>query len=491
MSTITVYIDNKKNEYVFRSGCTLLDLLRAKGYEISAPCGGNGLCGKCLVLFRTSDGEPVKVSACKTVLNDDCEVYLDSDLSSISWNTAEKRIRFERGRTGCGAAVDLGTTTVAVSLYDLHDGKEIGSLSYWNAQKSFGADVISRIGHCMENPNGLQTLSDAIRGQILSMLKELCSRNGLSLTDIREGFLAGNTVMEHIFAGISPNSIASAPFIPASYFDKKERFVLGGIPFFLSPCIAGYVGGDITAGIFSSEMYRADKRILFIDVGTNGEIVLGSSKGLVSCAVASGPAFEGAGISCGMPAADGAIHSVTLNDNRISFEVIGGGEAKGLCGSGLLDLAACLLEKGILDESGCLENDDGENVYYLTDSVYLTQHDVRQLQLAKAAVAAGIARLLETENIGYKDIDALYLSGGFGTRLKGSSAVRIGMLPSELSGKIRPLGNTSLSGAAAALLNPSDREILNEIQTKCRYLELSSDKVFSDRFIDEMFFPED
>lgn len=489
MSSITVFRNNTGKTHDFVPGCSLLGFLRSGGYEISAPCGGNGLCGKCRVLLRT-DGQIREVSACRTVLTGDCEVYLDSDASDIGWNGAGTDIPFEPGRTGFGAAVDLGTTTVAVSLYDLGTGRELGSLSRWNVQESFGADVISRIGHCMENPDGLKHLSTAIRGQILEMLGALCAENGIGLSDVSEGFLAGNTVMEHIFAGISPESIASAPFLPASYFDSGEQAVLGDIPFGISPCIAGYVGGDITAGIFSSGFFRSDKRVLFIDVGTNGEIVLGGAEGLVSCAVASGPAFEGAGISCGMPAANGAVNSVRMADDGFSFSVIGGGEAKGLCGSGLLDLAACLLEKGYIDESGYLENEEGENVFHLTDSVYLSQRDVRQLQLAKAAIAAGIARLLEIEGIGFDDIDALYLSGGFGTRLRGSSAVRLGMLPAELSGRIRPLGNTSLSGAAAALLNPSERKRLNEIKQKCRYLELSSDAAFSGRFIDEMSFPE-
>ncbi len=489
MSSIVIHFSDEIFEYSFISGCNLLELLRSKGFAVSAPCGGHGLCGKCRVLMKTAEGTR-QVIACRTELTSDCEVFLSDDDSDISWNDASDCLGFEHGRSGYGAAVDLGTTTVAVSLYSLSDGTQLGSASRWNAQKSCGADVISRIGYCIDTADGLGALSQSIRGQILDMLQGLCADNNIALSDVTDGFLAGNTVMEHIFAGIAPDSIAAAPYLPASYFDKGDCVTLGGVPFYLSPCIAGYVGGDITAGLLTDGVYKSQKTVLFIDVGTNGEIVLGDKNSCISCAVASGPAFEGAGISCGMPAADGAVNSVELSDEGLSFEVIGGGEAKGLCGSGLLDLVACLLELGYIDESGCLEDDEGEDVFYLTDTVYLDQRDIRQLQLAKAAVFAGITRLTETQGISYNDIDTLYLSGGFGTRLRSESAVRIGMLPAELAGRIKPLGNTSLTGASVALLNPSKRAELLKIKEKCKYLELSSDAVFNDRFVDAMSFPE-
>lgn len=489
MLRIKIHYKGSVSEYSFCPGKNLLELLRDKGYSISAPCGGHGRCGKCRVIIRTCEKEK-KVTACSETLSSDCEVFLPSETSDISWNEARKAFSVEHGRAGFGAAVDLGTTTVAVSLYELESGKELGSISHWNIQKSYGADVISRIGCCMDNADGLERLCVDIRQQILEMLGSLCEKNSLALNDISEGFIAGNTVMEHIIAGVSPNSIASAPYLPQSLFDKGEYITLSGIPFYLSPCVAGYVGGDITAGLLASEITKSDKNAIFIDVGTNGEIVLYCNSKLVSCAVASGPAFEGAEISCGMPAQEGAISRVELRDGGLAFEVIGGGEAKGICGSGLLDLVACLLELGYLDESGCLDNDEGDNVFYLTDSVYIDQRDIRRLQLAKAAVFAGITRLCEAEKISFDDIDVLYLSGGFGTRLNSKSAVRIGMLPAELSGSIIPLGNTSLAGASCALLYPEKRRELIDIKEQCSYLELSSDSQFSDRFVDAMCFPE-
>ncbi len=490
MSIITIYNNGEKKECFFAPGANLLELLRGQGFSVDAPCGGHGLCGKCRVLLDRGSG-PESVLACGVVPDGDCTVYLSDCSADLSWNSTTESVFTEAGRSGFGAAVDLGTTTVAVSLFDLSDGKRLGSASRWNAQKSFGADVITRIGYCMDNSRGLAVLSEAIRSQISDMLDGLCRENDISPSDIIEIFLAGNTVMQHIFAGISPNSIAAAPYKPASYFDDGRCFTLGKIPIYFAPCVAGYVGGDITAGLLGTGLHEKPGRSLFIDVGTNGEMALGSPEGFVTCAVASGPAFEGAGISCGMPAANGAINKVWLTDNGLSYEVLGGGEAAGICGSGLLDLAACLLELGYIDESGCLEeNEDGDAVFYLTDRVYIDQRDIRQLQLAKAAVAAGIRILTESEGLSFGDIDSLYLAGGFGNRLRPESAVRIGMLPEEMLGRIKTAGNTSLAGAERALLDPISRKTLSDIKSKCRYIELSSHKKFNDRFVDEMTFPE-
>jgi len=489
MSRIIIHNNDTKFEYSFTDGENLLELLRKNGFSVSAPCGGQGLCGKCRVTLCVR-GEAKTVSACKTVLREDCEVILPSESLDIPWNEAEKIISTEGNAHGFGVAVDLGTTTVAVSLYDINSGELIGNVSRWNCQKSYGADVISRVGFCIENGDGLIRLCTDIREQIGDMINTLCKENKLSQKEIRLGFIAGNTVMEHIVSMVSPDSIAKAPYLPKSLFVDGEQTVISGIPFFLSPCIAGYVGGDITAGILASGIFEAEKTSLFIDVGTNGEIVLGNKEGLVSCAVASGPAFEGAGISCGMRAAEGAIYRAELTEEGLEYSVIGEGEARGICGSGLLDLTACLLDMGYIDESGILETDEGEDTLYLTENVYITQRDVRQLQLAKAAVLAGIARLTETEGKTYGDIDRLYLSGGFGTGMRTQSAVRIGMLPKELADKAIPLGNTSIKGAAMALLNPQMRDKLRKISKKCRYIELSSDSKFNDRFVDAMSFPQ-
>ena len=489
MSTLTILENGKFADLSFAKGENLLAFLRTHGYFADAPCGGNGTCGKCRVLLRTGETEQV-VLACQTALTQEGTVTLPRRASDLSWNDSAGALRFAPGRTGLGAAVDLGTTTIAVKLYDLTDGSYLAVETAWNVQKAFGADVISRIGCCIERADGLAILGSAIRGQLRELLQTLCRKSGRFYGEIAEIFLAGNTVMQHIFAGFSPASIASAPFTPLSLFGDGTPYDFDGIPVYLSPCVAGYVGGDITAGLLSTKLHERKGRSLFIDIGTNGEMALGGHDGFVCCAVASGPAFEGAGIECGMSASFGAIHKVELADGGLSYEVLGGGEAEGICGSGLLDLVACLLDLGYLDESGCLAEDDhGETVFRLTDQVYITQKDIRQLQLAKAAVAAGIKRLMQAEQVTFADIDALYLAGGFGNRLNPASAVRIGMLPRELLTVF--CGNSALAGAEAALLDPTARDTLREIQANCRYLELSSDAAFNDLFIEEMTFPEE
>lgn len=490
MSIISVTEKNIEKSYSFEAGTVLLEFLRMHGYALSAPCGGKGKCGKCTVLLADAEGER-KIAACSYVLQRDCKVFLPDGSADFSWNDA---VAFEtsfKAREGLGAAVDLGTTTVAVSLFNRMDGRCLGAMSRWNAQQSFGADVISRIGFCIEQDKGLETLTNLIRDQILQMLEELCRGKGSELREVKEIFVAGNTVMQHIFAGISPESIAAAPFIPKSYFDEEKAYDLNGIPVHFSPCAAGYVGGDILAGILSTELDGSCEKTLLIDIGTNGEMVFGNKDGFVSCAVASGPAFEGAGIQCGMAAAKGAISEVRLGDDGLCFHVLDGGEAKGICGSGILDLVACLLELGYIDETGRLEGDDGSDRFYLTEDVYITQKDIRQIQLAKAAVAAGIELLMKEEHVDVGDIEKVTLAGGFGNRLRAESAVRIGMLPRELLGKIQGIGNASLSGAQAALLNPEERDRLKNIKKKCRYIELSSNPDFNDCFIENMSFPED
>lgn len=493
MSTLIVYNKRKKCEIAFEPGDNLLELLRNAGFSVSAPCGGQGRCGKCRVEL-TENGVSRSVLACRTFPEGDCAVTLPEEKADLSWNDTRASGPIpsaDGGKAGLGAAVDLGTTTVAVKLFRLSDRQALGSASQWNAQKSCGADVISRIDHCMKNAGGLAELSGMIREQIREMLAGLCEKNGLAFAEIKEIFLAGNTVMQHIFCKLSPIGIASAPFTPESLFDDGRADALCGIPVYLAPCVAGYVGGDISAGLLSTGLSARSGRALFIDVGTNGEMALGGRDGFVACAVASGPAFEGAEISCGMPAADGAVSSVELTEDGLRYEVLGGGEAVGLCGSGLLDLTACLLELGIIDESGCLESEEEDGIFHLTDRVWITQRDVRQLQLAKAAVAAGIRLLLREEGLSFGDVDRLYLAGGFGNRLRVESAVRIGMLPGELADRTEAVGNASLAGAAQALLDPLSRDTLRDIQKNCRYIELSTDPDFNDAFVDEISFPED
>lgn len=489
-------------------GENLLELLRRGGYRLPAPCGGKGRCGKCLVTLRRAEREE-RVLACRSRVEGDCTVILPEDMTGgeILSATLESCIDTDR-REGLGAAVDIGTTTVVMKLFDLEDGRELASLSRWNAQASFGADVLSRSQYTMERPDGLEELKLLIRRQILQMLEELCAQAGEDSCRVREMYIAGNTIMQHIWAGLSPAGIAVAPFTPESLFDDGAPFAEEDMDVYLAPCVAGYVGGDITAGLLAVDMDRICGKAFFLDVGTNGEMALGGKDGFVSCAVACGPAFEGAGISCGMASTPGAISHVDFVNGEFSFQVISGTRPTGICGSGLIDLMAVLLRLGLVDESGLLlppdeapegferwldEDENGNGLLFLTDddSVYFTAADVRQLQLAKAAVAAGISVLMQEAELSYDEIETLYLAGGFGTHMRAESAVEMGMLPRALLGKIKSVGNSSLAGAQQALLSRERRQRLHNIQKRCEYLELSGNARFNEAYPAHMSFDEE
>ncbi len=515
MSSVSVIQGNRRVELSVPAGMRLSDLLRDNGFAIPLPCGGTGRCGKCRVSMTDSSGTRTVLS-CQTLLTEDCTVTLpEAAGGGIIEGTGEAAVPTRAADCSAGtrlgpdarygAAIDLGTTTVVVSLYELNSRRCLASLGDWNSQAPYGADVISRIDHTMRNADGLAVLQSAICRQLDTMLRTLCRHAGVDRAAVERITLAGNTVMQHIAAGLDPKSIAAAPFLPLHYFDPVETIVLPELGVVeLMPCLAGYVGGDILAGLLACETDRAEGLTLFLDIGTNGEIVLGSRDGLVSCAVATGPAFEGAEIRCGMSSVPGAIRHITVEGEFLKPDVIGGGKPLGICGSGMIDLLAVLLDLGILDESGRLlgpdeaettpwwlgEDEDENGIVFLTPdrSVFLTAADVRRLQLAKAAVAAGIEILLAHEGKTPADIQCMQIAGGFGKSLNVANAVRIGMLPPGMEEKAVAVGNTSLSGAARLLCEPQLAERLSAIRSACRYIELSGSPEFSTAYIDHMFF---
>ncbi len=466
---------------------SLLENLALGGEQLHAPCGGNGSCRRCKVrvsgLCRDMEGN-VRGYEREEVLA--CRVYPAGELLVETESPGQEQVRLDApdipaGGRGPGLAVDMGTTTLAVYLYDLESGKCMARRGAMNAQRSFGSDVISRIGYA-SRPEGLEALSNALRGQIAALAAEICG----DLSKIRYVSLAGNTVMEHLLCGLSPESIGVAPFRPQSLFGEEVPAgkILPGFdcPAYICPAVAGYVGGDITAGLLACGADQAEETLLFIDIGTNGEMALGDRRGYICCATAAGPAFEGAEIDCGSTARSGAINRV---ESDLSFAVIGGGQPESICGSGLIDAAAALLYNGELDEGGYLE---GEK-YFFGERVYLSGRDIRQVQLAKAAVRAGIETLLEKSGKGYEDISRVLIAGGFGAYMRAKSACAIGLLPPPLLGRISHVGNSAGMGAALCL-HPDMRSRLTALWKKCAYLELSSSPAFNDNYIEAMMFEE-
>lgn len=498
---LTIVNGEKSTVIGCRTGESILSAMQRAGFAgIHAPCGGQGRCGQCTVLLSGRE-----VLACRTFPEEDCTVCVPVERGEVVVSSGAADI--QPCGSGLGLAVDIGTTTVAAYLYDLKSGKYLGSEGESSAQRPYGADVISRIT-CCGRPGGLDGLAFSVRNQLGEMAKRLCTAAGRSVSEIERISAAGNTVMEHIFEGLSPVSIGSAPFEPISRFgyELPASGLINGIGkdagVYLCPALAGYVGGDITAGLLSSGACRSKELCLFIDIGTNGEMALGDERGFVTCAAAAGPAFEGAEIDCGMPAADGAVNRVGIDGGKITVSVIGETEAAGVCGSGLIDAAAVLLQCGALLPSGRLlppdeapervrdrlrRDENGRVRFYLAENVYVSDADVRKLQLAKAAIRAGVETLLAKRGVAVSEVGALYLAGGFGAYLDMRSACRLGMLPTELLGRTRVCGNTSGLGAVKAL-SQQGRADMEAFAAKCSYLEMSTSPEFGEKFMEYMFF---
>ena len=408
--------------------------------------------------------------------------------------------RKEAGRR-CLVAFDIGTTTIAGYLLDGEDGRTLAVESRMNPQAQYGADVIMRANYALEH--GTEALSQCIREAVNEMLGVLAENAGIDRRDIFQVCIVGNTCMHHLFLGISPASLVHAPYTPA----VSERLVLNAEDYGLAvqkkaelimlPDIAGYVGADTCGCLLALRQDLQEEISLMIDIGTNGEMVLGNRERLVTCSTAAGPAFEGAKIECGMRGAAGAVDHVKFRDGKWSYTTVGNKPAVGLCGSGLIDLVAGLLDAGMLDENGALSSGQkNQSVFMLVSpelagnerGVYLTQKDIGEVQLAKAAIAAGIQMLMERLGITEDEISSVYIAGAFGNYMDPVSAGKIGLFPAALVRKVKPVGNTAGEGAKIALVNEKEMLEMDELVRKIDFVELAASGDFQDYFIDELGF---
>ncbi|NTU90235.1 MAG: ATP-binding protein, partial [Actinobacteria bacterium] len=401
-----------------------------------------------------------------------------------------------------GVAIDVGTTTIVCHLHELTTGKRLASASRANPQVVFGGDVISRITASIEGK--LDDMREILLSTLNELFDELVAEEKIERSSVQRVALAGNTVMQHIAAGLAPDTIGYAPFTTLSLFGNEVDIEPISPNAYFVPAISGYVGGDITAGLLSGGLYAAPRVLGFIDIGTNGEMAVGCADKILCCATAAGPAFEGAGIEFGMPAAAGGISKVAYEDGNLKIETIADSLPIGICGSGLIDALACMLRMGVVDSTGFLlgsedvpeevsrfvGNEAGANVFYLTDdrSVYITQKDIRNLQLAKAAIYAGLITLIDEYGVALEDLDGIQIAGGFGSHIDPESAARIGLIPPELLDSSVAIGNAAGEGASAALISKAAREELAEIAEKCTYIELSLHRGFNTYYIDAMSF---
>ena len=426
----------------------------------------------------------------------------------------------DTSQTLYGVAFDIGTTTVVGYLWDLSVGKPAGVCAAVNPQTSYGADVIARIHHVSKSAHGIQELRKAITGGVNELVAELCEDAGISARSIYAAVFAGNTVMLHLLLGLPVENIAQAPYIPVVRSGINTDAVHAWLKIhpqgtvFILPHIASYVGADIVADIVASSIAEHKKLRLLLDFGTNAEIVLGNREKVLACAAAAGPCFEGGNISCGMRASRGAICSARFGDGDLSLETISNRPPVGLCGTGLLDLAATLIRHGVVDETGRMlsgeelegvhpalaarvdEGDRGARFMLVSaeesgtgQPLYLTQRDIRELQNAKAAIAAGIRILCQTWGVEVSDLEEILLAGAFGNSIRMESAIAVGLLPSVAAARCRSVGNAAGVGAQMALLSTRLRSKVERVARAVQYVELSSSPDFTDAYIDEMCFP--
>ncbi|OQB14798.1 MAG: hypothetical protein BWY15_00952 [Firmicutes bacterium ADurb.Bin193] len=460
----TINIGGKK--IICDDGENLYKALLRGGINFNASCGGVGTCGKCYVDI---DGVG-RVKACQYSVKEDIALSLSVQKIEALTKGMLRDVKADN-KAACIAA-DIGTTTVVAYL--IKDGKIKDAISSVNSQKPYGDDVITRIKYTIDNEDGTDRLHSLIKNQIKQMVSELSERNGALVSDMA---IVGNTTMLHLFAGVSPASMGVAPYTPKFTELKK----IGNAT--LLPSLSAYVGADTVAAILASGMHLSDKKCLLIDIGTNGEIALGNRDKIITCSAAAGPAFEGAQISCGTGGVAGAIDSVKINGG-ITYTTIGGLPPVGICGSGILDTVAQMLKAGHIDSSGYFEDE----ILYIADGVSITANDIRQVQLAKAAIAAGIGTLVELSKTDLSEIEVCYLAGGFGSFLNKQSACDIGLIPKELLDRVVPIGNAAGMGAVLWSVSDECKKEVQGITDKAEYFELSESSIFNRLFIENMAF---
>ena len=494
-----------------QDGEDLLSVQIRAGLRPDAPCGGQGSCGKCLVdILDLTQATVQTVLACQYQVHQDLTIRIrEKNPFHILESGIKRQITLApQVREGYGAAFDIGTTSVVCYLLDLADGSLIGRASMLNPQSQFGADVISRCEYAMAH--GVEALSSVIRATMNELIRKVCGAQDLRPEQIRLVTVVGNTCMHHLFLNIDPRPLTVVPYEAA----VKDEIVMPakeadiqvhpeGLLQIL-PNIAGFVGADTVGCVLASSFDSLQDLSLMIDIGTNGEMVMGNQDRMIACSTAAGPAFEGAKIECGMRGTEGAIDHVKLENGKLICHVIGEGnqteDAIGICGSGLMDAVAAALDGEMIDESGrinadCdgvfLQPESGQPAIRLTDQVYLSQKDIREVQLAKGAVAAGIELLADELGIRIGDIRKVMIAGAFGNYMDPHSACRIGMIPAELEERIEMIGNAAGEGSIIATLNYDEFLHAQQVREKTGFLELASSPDFQDTFVDHLLFDEE
>lgn len=486
---------------------TVSCLLEQAGLYPDCPCGGQGRCGKCRVTARgdlspatpeerrhlspeeLADG--VRLACLAKVCGPDAAIELSSDGDLlVETGGSLHRLAWDPWASGLGLCVDIGTTTVAAYLWDLDRRCRLGVASCKNPQERWGADVVSRLDAALAGHG--EDLRTCMVQCLEDLAAQLCRQADRPVSDIGGAVLTGNTAMLYLLRGLDVHDIALAPFQARHRFGEYLPAAALGLRWgadcriYLPPCISAYVGADISCGLLACGILQADGPALLADVGTNGEMALRSGDTIYCCATAAGPAFEGVGISCGSGAVSGAIDAVSVENGGLRVHVIGGGPARSLCGSGLLDAIAALRRLERVEDSGFMEEDS----LPLSGGVSLLRRDIRAFQLAKSAICAGVDTLLHAAGCTAPQVRTTWLAGGFGCKLSPDSAGAVGLLPRDLIPSVRPAGNTAAMGAALLLCSRRFEAELAAIVSASRVVDLATDSVFQERFVADMLLSE-
>ncbi|MBQ7876496.1 MAG: DUF4445 domain-containing protein [Clostridia bacterium] len=469
MPKITVYENGHKRIINAKVGDMLSDVLSKASVLVEHPCGGKGMCNKCTVFV---DGE--SVLSCRYEIKDDIRVQIPQKKNIATAISGD-----ETGYTTLNMCLcfDIGTTTLVLALVSKDEGKIIKTITRNNPQRAFAADVMSRIDYATKN--GTETLHKKIIDELTDMIDELFDSFDVAYVDTL--YVAGNTTMLHLFFNVPCSALGYAPYTPVFLQSKKMPADTWGIKrvgeIVSLPGISAFVGADVVAGLGYVGENEDGKYNFLIDLGTNAEVVLYSKDKLYCTAAAAGPCFEGVNISCGMSAVDGAIYSYT---GKMSL-VIGGGEPKGLCATGLIDAVSVLLDWEIIDETGFME----EKEFEIAKGVTITREDIRQFQLAKSAICSATLALMKKSEISYSDVGKVFVSGGFSSKMNLGNALKAGLLPKEFNGKIKTVNNSCMQGLVKFASGKSD---LSAFLKNAEYVDLAKDEYFQDLFIENMMF---
>ncbi len=496
-------------------GDSIMKAATIAGVDIVLPCAGQGRCGKCKVSvigvtgpdgkeqLKDSEWEAGVRLACVSSIEGDCTVMVSSPIEQGISATVDHTPLRDCGfsplaEKGFGLAIDIGTTTVAATLMDLSDGSEVSTYSDYNNQVLYGEDVLSRMEFASEGG------TERLRGLVLKTINGMIANMNEAYNGkmAMAAIVAANTVMGHLFLGIDPSPLRNPPFVPLMYQNRLSGADSGldinpKAEVLVMPCLSSYVGGDVTADVLHSGMHNDPRLTLLIDVGTNGEVVLGNDEFLIACSSSAGPAFEGGEVECGTRACPGAVETVRIEDGEFHFSTVGEAEPIGFCGSGLIDLVAQLFLDGRLDKNGRFANGDG-----LTDDgdvrrlsipcgkgMSISESEVQSIMRTKAAIFAASSTLLKNLGMGFKDLDRILIAGGFGRHIDLENAISIGLLPDLPKERFEFIGNAALAGAKSALLCKDTRDEMEQLVPRMTYLDLSNDPSFFDEYSSALFLP--